>query len=280
MANKIFQGLAKEKIELFKRAFTESKELFWDESKSELIHPGEFGIYREAIVKDFLSIFIPSRYSIGSGFIISTNGRISTQCDLVIFDHQSTPLMQSINHQIFYPIETVVAIGEIKSDINSKAKLTEALVKLSKIKEMREEIRENIFIKHEIEGDYDPIHNPFDQIFTFLICNKLGFEINVTDGHVDDLYPDEILSRHKHNIVFSITDGILTYHNGECNYYYPVTYEINENEKLIKPDNMEIDSHFLHLIAGLVMGIKFATILSPDMAMYLSDDLFSTTDRE
>ncbi len=275
MANKIFQELAKEKIDLFKRAFDESKELFWDETKSKLIHPGEFGVYREAIVKDFLSIFIPSRYSIGSGFIINTNGIISTQCDLVIYDHQSTPLMQSINHQIFYPIETVVAVGEIKSNIESKVALIDALTKLAKIKEMREGIGQNLFIRPEREGDYDPVHFSFDQLFTFLICNKFGFEIQNKDDNTFDIYPPEIPPRHKHNILFSINDGIYIYHNGRSNYYYPVTDVKIEKEKFIKPDNKGIESHFLHLISGLLIGVKTSSILSPDMAKYLSDNLYT-----
>jgi hypothetical protein len=275
MANKIFQGLAREKIAVFTRAFAESKELFWDESGSKLIHPGEFGEYREAIVRDFLRIFIPSRYSFGSGFIINTNGMISNQCDLVIYDQQSTPLMQSLNHQIFYPIETVVAVGEIKSSIESRGKFADTITKISKIKEIREGINGALFIRPEREGDYDPIHFPSDQVFTFIICNKLGFEINIHDGHCVNLYSENMNPRHKPNIIFSIMDGILIYHNGMSNYYYPVTGDKIEKEVFIKPDNNDLSSHFLHLIHGLVMGTKNAVILSPDMAMYLTENLYS-----
>jgi hypothetical protein len=139
---------------------------------------------------------------------------------------------------------------------------------------MREGIGTSLILKREKEGNYDPIRYPFDQLFTFLICNKFGFEVKLNSYQNYGFYPDDISIRHKHNILFSIYDGIYIYHNGECNYYYPMTGEKVEREKLISPDNKEIDSHFLHLITGLVKGIKLSTILSPDMSMYLSDNLF------
>jgi hypothetical protein len=98
-----------------------------------LIHPGEFGIYREAICKRFLEFIIPKKLSIDNGFLINTNNEVSTQCDIVIYDSKHTPLVQSNELQRFFPIETVCAIGEVKSTL-SKAQLKETLLKLSKVK--------------------------------------------------------------------------------------------------------------------------------------------------
>ena len=77
MANKIFQALAKEKFDFFKSTFAGAKELFWDEDQSRLRHPGEFGSYRETIVKDLLRLFIPGRYEIDTGFVISSDSTAS-----------------------------------------------------------------------------------------------------------------------------------------------------------------------------------------------------------
>jgi len=47
MANKIFENLLIEQINIFKESFTNiSKDIFSDNS-GKLIHPGEFGTYRE-----------------------------------------------------------------------------------------------------------------------------------------------------------------------------------------------------------------------------------------
>ena len=65
MGNKIFKAILSEKIERFKWAFQQtSKEIFWDEKSGDLIHPGEFGSYRESICKDYLRLIIPSRLEI------------------------------------------------------------------------------------------------------------------------------------------------------------------------------------------------------------------------
>ncbi len=273
MSNKIFQQLTKEKVELFTNAFTGAKELFWDEEQSKLIHPGEFGTYRETIVKDFISLFVPKRYAIESGFIINANGDVSTQCDLVIYDVQSTPSMQSLQNQKFFPVETVLAVGEVKSDIQSRSSLSTALHKLAKVKKMREEVKEALCIRREREGDYDPLNYPFDQVFTFLICQKLDFSLDYIDNNSFGLYQQEVVARHKHNIVLSIKDGALIYHNGQSNYYYPTTGSKIETEKIIKPNENSISSHFVHFISALAMGTKFSTILSPDIALYLSDNI-------
>lgn len=270
MASKIFQELAKEKIDLFKTTFSNAKEIFWDEENAKLIHPGELGSYREAIVKDFIRLFIPQKYGLDSGFVVSPNNEISNQCDLIIFDIESTPSMQSLNYQKFFPIETILAVGEVKSEIQSKDSLSTSLIKLSKIKKMRENLKEVICIRRGRQGEYDPITYQFDQIFTFLICGKFNFSFN----QLHNLYSEDILHRHRHNIILSISDGILLYYTGKMNYYYPYTATKIEQQKFIEIDDKEDIKHFIHFISGLIMGVKLATILSPDMGMYLTDDIF------
>lgn len=50
MGNKILQAILDEKIELFRLSFEKtSKRIFWDENKTKLVHPSEYGFYREAI---------------------------------------------------------------------------------------------------------------------------------------------------------------------------------------------------------------------------------------
>src|ERR1700748_1622761 len=119
MSNKIFQSILDEKIEFFKFAFQQtSKNIFWDEAKKQLIHPGEYGMYREAVCKDLLRLFIPGRLDIGNGFLINDVGDISTQCDIIVYDKNATPLIENTERQRFYPVETVSSIGEIKSDLD------------------------------------------------------------------------------------------------------------------------------------------------------------------
>ena len=139
MSRKIFQALALDRIENLKRSYETSSSVFWDEKKR-LIHPGEYGEFREKAVIELLELFIPQNFKISEGFIMSCNGYVSTQCDIVIYDPNSCPKLVDSSHQNFFPVECVVAIGEIKSDVRSPSELTEILNKLSKIKKLKEQV--------------------------------------------------------------------------------------------------------------------------------------------
>jgi len=54
MPSKIFNFLLEEKIEVFKRSFCDTAKQTFVDPNGELIHPGEFGNYRESCCKDFL----------------------------------------------------------------------------------------------------------------------------------------------------------------------------------------------------------------------------------
>lgn len=128
------QALLDQKILNFVSAFCDSSRQMFVNTEGVLIHPGEFGTYREAITKEFLKAFVPQRLGIDSGFVINTTGRVSTQCDLVMYDKSSTPLLNNENLQRFFPAESVCAVGEVKS-VLSLAGLKSALRKLAAVKE-------------------------------------------------------------------------------------------------------------------------------------------------
>ena len=121
--NEITRNLALQNYLNFKRSFDDSKRIYWDEKLKRLKHPGEFGAYREDLVKKWLRIITPEDFGIGSGFVIGPKGAISTQCDIIIYDKQRTPVLENMDNQRFFPVETVCCIGEIKSTINSAREL-------------------------------------------------------------------------------------------------------------------------------------------------------------
>lgn len=115
---------------------------------------------------------------IGSGFIITSTGKVSTQCDLIIYDKNNSPLIENNNKQRFFPIECVVGIGEVKSDLNKK-QFKDALLKLKNNKQLRNEIPEQscyIFKHLKDNNNFNAKNNVFDEIITFLICNKFDFD--------------------------------------------------------------------------------------------------------
>lgn len=272
MSNKILQSILDEKINNFKFAFqTTSKNIFWNEEQHKLIHPGEYGTYRESICKDFLRMLIPHRLDLSTGFIINDNDQISTQCDIIVFDANSTPLIQNSERQRFFPVETITAIGEVKSNL-SKADFKTALNKLAKNKQLREKIVTPTIIRREHNGEFDPKNYCYDNIFSFLICNKLDFDIKNICNDLNDFYDSSIEPWQKHNLILSIEDGLIAY----CDKYdKTLMYPYIQNEGVLKNriviPNFNKTCHFNFFASYIFMGTSSTSIYYPDLTNYISD---------
>jgi hypothetical protein len=88
------------------------------ESANLVAHPSEKGRILEGIAKALLEQFLPKRYSIGTGIVITSDGRTSKQTDLVIYDNQRNAPLMFQNEVGLFPIECVYGTIEIKSVIN------------------------------------------------------------------------------------------------------------------------------------------------------------------
>ncbi|MCP4178793.1 MAG: hypothetical protein GY756_13595 [bacterium] len=154
MSNKILQELTAQNIENLKLSFSTSKRVFFDNEKKKIFHAGEYGLFRERAVIELLRLFTPQKFGIGTGFVITDQGDISTQCDIVVYDLTKTPNIVTDSHQSFFPIETVVAVGEVKSDIKSKNELNNHLEKLAKIKSYREKISDPSIYYQKSKGKF------------------------------------------------------------------------------------------------------------------------------
>ena len=220
MSNKIFRALFQERAEIFKHSFSSvSKELFYDDESNTLRHSAEFGSYRESIVRDFIKFITPTNLDIATGFIMTTEDDISTQCDVVVYDASTTPLYQG-DRQRFFPIETTISIIEVKSKL-SKKEFSGALNKLARIKMLSDNIKHPSIIKKHGAGIFDPINNPDDMISSILICDKLDFKLDNIHEEFDQIYDQSIERRHRHNMILSLKDGLIAY--------------IDESEKISTP---------------------------------------------
>jgi hypothetical protein len=93
--------------------------------KSESIHSAgnirSSGDEVENLIREKISLFLPDRYMVKQGHIINSEGKVSNQFDIIIFDRLNTPkFFESSNKTVFYPIESVLAVGEIKKTLRSK----------------------------------------------------------------------------------------------------------------------------------------------------------------
>ena len=268
MSINVFEKLLIEKIENFILAFSETSEKVFFDDAGKQIHPGEFGKFREDICKEFIRFFVPHRLDIGEGFLITSTNKISTQCDIVIYDATSTPLIKSDSQQKFYPVETVAAIGEVKS-ILSKNEFKTAINKLSKVKELREDIQHPVIIKKDREGPFDPIIDPYDQIFTFTICKKLNITFSDITSEINSMYDSTVEYRHRHNLILSVEDGLLAYYdNNGKTMMYPWFANMILKNRFTQPDTNPY-SHFKLFSSYLFLGTTSNTILYPEISDYM-----------
>jgi len=85
-----------------------------------LQHPGEKGKLAELALSQWLSAFLPKKYSVSTGFVAASDGEkllLSPQRDIIIYDTlYSSPIWESEIGGI-YPIECVYATIEVKTNL-------------------------------------------------------------------------------------------------------------------------------------------------------------------
>lgn len=164
--NKRYLQIFKIKVDNFITELDSAKNLYEDLTKrNKLIHSGEYGMYKEKAFRELIEFIVPYRYKITDGFIINSDDETSTQCDIILFDKLHTPLIELGNRFQFIPVESVVAIGEVKSTL-TKVEFIETAIKLSKNKQIcrpsKEYFKFNPNLKLEL---FAP--------FSFIICDDI-----------------------------------------------------------------------------------------------------------
>lgn len=106
-------------IKQFVGYFSEDANSLFLNERNNLIHPGEFGKYREESCKQVLKIVLDKRITISDGFIITSNNDITTQCDIVGYNSMISPIISDGIAKMF-PAEEVSIIGEVKSTLSRK----------------------------------------------------------------------------------------------------------------------------------------------------------------
>lgn len=99
-------------------------------------HKGERGRNNEEAVKKFLRQTLPKKYSIGTGFLVSSTEQMpSKQTDVVIYDDlHNSPLHREDAAQVF-PVEIVYGVMEVKGDLTS-TELKRTLGAMQRIREL------------------------------------------------------------------------------------------------------------------------------------------------
>ncbi|MGF1902839.1 DUF6602 domain-containing protein [Aliivibrio sifiae] len=226
MASKIFKSIIDSKFTSFYRAFSEdARSLFYDENEKKLIHAAEYGRYREELCADFLALFSPQYLKFSTGFVITSHDQVSTQCDIIVYDSELTPIIRDDDRNYFFPVENVQAIGEVKSTIASKKELGAILLKMSKNKELSASISDESTV---VSGTY-VADFPMNDVFTFLICKNFKFDTEDICEYLEEFYKqNNVKNRYKHNVIISLDDGVIIYKDKEgILSSYPVMEDMN-----------------------------------------------------
>jgi len=278
VSNKIYQKIVSHNIQNFLSRYYSVSEWFSTELKDNRhFHEGEFGYAREEAVRILLKKFISNRFECSNGFVLNGSDQQTTQCDAVIYDAQESPLRDTESAIKFFPCESVVAIGEVKSKL-TKTSLKNALIKLA----------ENKKIRNSMIGDaktlrprkrFDPIGNPFDAIFTFLVCESVdSFDANTADW-IEKKYDENNIPHYlRHNFVLSINDGFLSYCRFDLSdaskifpgtFYYPIYPTAAENPKHKTEKHSCCESNVQEFLTCISNALQNADVAYPEPTNYL-----------
>ncbi|MDY5484100.1 MAG: DUF6602 domain-containing protein [Clostridium sp.] len=194
------------KVKNFVNEYKETSVLFENtDVKNGLIHPGEFGVYKEKLIAKLFRFALPKRFSCGTGFIVNSKKEITTQCDIVLYDENSAPFLEIDGGNRFFPQEVVYGVGEVKSKL-TKQQLLDAMIKLAKNKRIR-----HPFINYDNER-IDPAKNQYQAIFTFLICDEIiGWDKDIALEIQKEYRKYSISSSCWFNIILSLKNGVIAY---------------------------------------------------------------------
>ena len=111
MASDIFRSILEQKIDVFASTFgNHANSLFKKDNK--LIHPLEYGMYRERCAKEILELVCDRSIAISDGFMISSENKVSKQCDIIMYQRDTMPIIDN-GITNFFPVEIVKCIGEV-----------------------------------------------------------------------------------------------------------------------------------------------------------------------
>lgn len=83
-------------------------------------HNPTIGVLTEEILRDFLKNHLPKLVSVEQGFVMSRDGEISKQCDILVYDSQAYAPFFRVNDIVVVPSESVIAVIEVKTTITKQ----------------------------------------------------------------------------------------------------------------------------------------------------------------
>ena len=175
-------------------------------------HPVAKGDVAEDIWRNTLRRYLPSRYSIESGFVIDSRNKTSQQIDCIIYDNVFTPTFWGEHGYVYIPVEAVYAVFEIKQNAD-KPNIKYASEKISSVRSL---CRTSAF--YTGDGETRP-PKPLFRIVGGLIAREFSIKY---ERIMDVLY--ETRNAQDENV-----DVILTAKNGYIDFYNEDYHKVGGN---------------------------------------------------
>jgi hypothetical protein len=92
------------------------------EQMNQLIaHQGAKGTENELSLARLVENMIPTRFGVGSGLLVDSNGISSKQMDLVVYERGNEPALFAQTNQVLFPVENVRLCIEVKTTLTKSA---------------------------------------------------------------------------------------------------------------------------------------------------------------
>ena len=178
-------------------------------------HPGELGTAREEIIRKFLREYLPKRFEVATGFVFDFAGQVSNQMDVIIADSSLCPRFETAGGKLYFPCESVVAVGQVKSSITSEEELRNAMDNIASAKQL-DRSAGGIAVDDRHGEQIDHLQNYLHQIYSFVfITGKALSEGSVMEDVMDYLpqrsantWPNAIFAFNKYLVTYACDRGI------------------------------------------------------------------------
>ena len=190
------------------------------ESAAQGTTPGLKGDAREKAVRTKLEAILPGGVGVGTGCVIDSEGKASSQIDVILYEQQFCPIFRVAEDVGYYPCESVIAVGEIKSTIGKK-ELGDIYQKVASVRKLnrftipvglKEPPAGKVAYRTYLDkttrfmgGNRDTIQNSQSaaQIYAFGVGRSFGAAPETMIKHTTDLY-DEIPEAFRPNVVLTL----------------------------------------------------------------------------
>lgn len=197
--------------------------------------PGLIGAAKEHPARKQLDKLMPGGVSVGSGIVIDSFGGKSRQQDIVIYENLAPVFtVNDYPESTYFPVEGVIAAGEIKSTVSGK-ELNDIFSKCHSVKSLKRRavatpnglLPGRLAVSHRNYGStvafdcledtqFDQNKNSLDQIYYFALCEGIALS--------EDVVLQKIINNANHSSRSNAINMISSLNSGA---YYPFKNDKN-----------------------------------------------------